>query len=922
MPNKAATNADLVRLKTSISDGARLLRTKLYKPSLPPKAIDRNRLLRQLSTFDQTKVILVSAPAGFGKTTLIASWLAGLQEATGENRSAWLTLDKDDNEQGKFWKYVVAALQTVDPDIGHKLSAWPPGPMFLPAESWLPELLHDLETTNGPVYLVLDDYHVINSAAIHQSLYFLIQHLPPHIRLILIARAVPPLPVGRLRVQGDLAELRAADLAFDPDEVEQYLNSVWQLQLSVEEVAQLVHHTEGWPAGIKLAAKSLYGCDAAIRHDFIQSYSGSNQLILAYLLEEVLLQQPPSVRDFLLQTSLLPRLSVPLCAVATGQPQEEVDRILDHLASDRLFIIPLDDEGHWYRYHPLFAEALNRILERENLAMWRDIQCRTVEWCLSTGHTEWAINHALSAKDYVRAAELIEAVGDTTWSSGDLSSPLRWIESLPKSVIKSRLPLSLLYIWMLFLNDKWKEAMGLWEETGHQFAAADNAPATQDKGRWLAIGGAMSAFQNEPGKSIQLSKSALTQLSPKDNLWQALTHFTLGLVYQTQGHPKQAADTYRHIIELCGEQGIPYLTFITSIHLIEVCIQQGRLYEAQALCTRLRESGLVRGSVVDDGSICLGVLHYERNNLTVAEKMLNQALAHSWPGTPPHVVIAGHVTLAKIYQSRHDWGAARLQLDAALNMSLRLRLWAEEKSMRAHLAHLALIEGRWDDVRCWQAVADISADDIPEFSHEVEHRVLAEILIAEGQFNQAEALLARLRAAAERSGRNGSEIVLTLWYAVVLARLHRYSEAESAVRHILPMAQAQGYIRSFLDSGPHLKELISRPGIRQHAPAYVDGLCRAFDTDNKTTDGFPTFRTVSSSTANGDLPAVIDQLTPREWEILTMISRGASNQEIADQLVLSVGTVKGHVNHIFSKLNVHNRTAAVARARDNQLIRM
>lgn len=908
------------QVNSEFMNGTVLLGTKLYKPAPLPRVIDRSKILDNVSGSAPVKVILITAPAGFGKTTLVAEWVAGLQRGTERYHAAWLALDKTDNDVGRFWKYVITALQTVDPRIGQNLSALPPGPVRLPFESWLPELLHDLETTPGAIDLVLDDYHFISTPAIHQSLNYFIQHLPPSVRLILITRANPPLSLARLRVQGELFEVRAADLLFEPSEVEQYLNDVWQLGLTGELVAQLFQHTEGWPAGVMLAARLLQGCDAAARHEFVRSFSGSNRLILNYLLEEVLLQQQPATRDFLLQTSLLPKLSAPLCAFVTGQSVEEAGRILSGLAGEHLFIVSIDDQGIWYRYHLLFAEALNSMLCVERPALWIYTHKRIVDWCVDNGQPEWAVAHALAGHDYERAAGLIESIGDSVWSAGDLTSPLLWIQSLPASLVDSRVALSLLHIWLLFINDRWREATTLWHQIGYRLTDRDDGDNRHLLGRWAAIGGAMAGYRNEPEEAIRLTGPALAQLSPTDHLWRALSQFTLGLAYQTQGQAKQAADTYHRTIDLCSANDIPYLAFLATVHLIEVCRSQGLLYEAQALCEQLHDSGMALPSSRTNGSICLGILLYERNDLAMAESMLVNGLKYNWPGTPPRIVLTGQVTLAKVYQARGEWAAANATLDAALEMAMRLRLPAEERLVRAHQAHLAMKEERWDEVKCWQALAQLSTEDLPDLRREFEHLVLAEMLIAEERYQPAEGLLARLRAAAERSGRGDSEIVLSLLYAVSLDRQNRHAEAEAAVRHILPLAHAQDYARAFLDIGSGLEELLVRPGIRHHAPAYIDRLCHAFESGKKLRTAEGKNGHMPALHLAGDPPAAIDQLTPREWEILSMIARGYSNQEIADKLVLSVGTVKGHVNHIFSKLDVHNRTAAVARARDNQLI--
>lgn len=912
------------RLDSATTGHHDLLQTKRNVPLLRPNTIIRNDLIHRLDSARGTRLILVTAPAGFGKTTLVSSWLATRQATEEPLPVAWLSLDDADNDAGRFWLYVVAALRTLAPHAGRKVEAMLGRPAVPRAETWLPVLLHDLEIVQTPFTLVLDDYQVIHTRGIHQSLGYFLHHLPGNGQLVLIARADPPLQLSRLRVQGELVEIRSADLLFTGAETEAYLNSCLQPELSPGDVARIAQRTEGWPAGVRLAARSMQGIDPAARHDFVQSFSGSNRLVLDYLLEEVLKQQQAPMRDFLLRTATLPQASGALCAAVTGQQPEDAGRVLSRLAGDCPFITALDPDGNWFHYHSLFAEALATQLRQQNPAEWRETHRHASRWCAQNGRIEWAVQLALAASEWEDAAALVEAHGDRLWSSGNTGLPLRWLETLPQDVVEHRISLRLLQIWLLRLNDRRDEAAGLWEQTGRLITATPDAFSPVARGRWAAMGGAVGRSGHDADEAVRLAQQALALLPSEDSLWRAVSQLHLGLAYQMQGQCARAADTYRAMADLCLDHGFLYLTFAALAHLIESCFNLGHLYEAQAYCERLQDLEALPGgdrlALGAAGAIGLGRLAYERNNLTLARTYLEPSIDRCWPEGQPRLAIIGRIVLAKIYRAGGDLATARDQLETALVLAVHLRLLREENMIRAEVARLALAEGCWDCIRSWQAATRLSAHDVPDSWREHEYLVLAEVLIAGGDYPAAEALLARLRAAAERTGRAGSDIPLSLLYAVTLSRQKRFAEAEIAARRVLPVAQAQNYVRTILDLGSPVIELLSRPGVRSQAPEYIDRLVGVIGHDAGPLSMIRSNGHSSMGSSGLAGTNLVDPLTPREGEILTLIARGASNQEIADRLVLSVGTVKGHVNHIFSKLDVHSRTAAVARARDCQLI--
>lgn len=894
-----------------------LLQTKLFWPQSGPHLIRREELLERLDANPRARLVLVTAPAGFGKTTLVAQWLAARHDER-TRRAAWLALDDGDNDLGRFWRYVIQALQTIEPALGPRVMALLSQPHLPPPDAWLGMLLNELAALDSPASLVLDDYQVIQSQAVHHSVNYFLQHLPPTLRLVFVARADPPLPLARLRVQDQLVELRAADLCFSEGEIRHYLNETMGLGLDHAALAALKQRTEGWPAGLMLAAHSLRDYSPDGREAFIRSFSGTHHLVLAYLLEEVLQQQDARTRDFLLQTSLLSRLSGPLCAAVTGQADS--DMTLDRLARDRVFITPLDSAGHWYRYHPLFAESLEARLRQENPSLWHEVHRQAGAWCAHNGHAERAIDHALACGDYVAAAGLIEAIGEKTWTSGDINALLRWLDRLPREVVKARLSLELLTIWVLFLHDRWEEATTLWREADGIIAELDEPERSLRRGVWLAVGGAMGGHRQDVEATIAMALESLSLLSPDEVTWRSVSIINLGLAYSAQGNHALAESHLHEAAALNIARGNIYLAFAAVGHLTDVYLILGRLHESQAACERLRQLEEMPGGAAlllrANGDVGLGRLAYERNQLLDAERLLLTGLAQIWPGGQPRVVLWGRLTLARVYVAQGDYERARVQLQMADELVRALGMPAEGGMVQAAIAELALREGRPGAVAEWRAGARVSPDDAPDFRREPEHCVLATVLMCNGDHASAERFLARLRADADCKGRNGSLIYLLLLHAVALNGLERGNEAVAAVRRAVTLAQPQGYVRVFLDVGPPLMALIRHPAVRAQAPAYTAQISHLLDLEFSR----PTIAPPALAVSSDEHAELVEGLTPRELEILRLIARGASNQDIAEALFLSVGTVKGHVNHILSKLDVHNRTAAVARSRELELI--
>jgi LuxR family maltose regulon positive regulatory protein len=657
------------------------------------------------------------------------------------------------------------------------------------------------------------------------------------------------------------------------------------------------------------------GLEPSVRHDFIRSFSGSNRFVLSYLLEEVLQQQQPHVRDFLLKTSVLSQLTAPLCSSITGQANSA--SILAQLVHDNLFTSPLDPDGTWYRYHPLLSESLSARLREDDPALWNELHRRASDWCAHNGHVERAINHAIVSANYELAGELIVQVGEQTWTGGEIATLLRWLDALPPPVIDSRIALRLLYAWVLFLHDRWDDATRQWEDVGRALEQLDEPDKKHCRGRWAAIGAAMAAHRQEADRTLQLTQQSLADLPEDDPNWRIVSNINLGLAHETLGDVGLAARAYNKAADLSIARQNAYLAFASLGHLSEVYMVQGRLFEAQATCERLKQCEELPGgktlALGANGDIGLALVAYERNDLITAERLFLHALERIWPGGQPRVVLRGRLGLCRLYAAQPAWDKANKQLDLAMVMVTQLQMAAERNLVAATQAWLAHRQGHDIAVTKWKAENQSILQDTSDFRHEIEHRIMAEILIAERRYQAAETLLRALSSAAGRTGRYGRQIAILSLLALALAGQNRADEAESTLKRAISLAEPQGFMRTFIDFGRPLIDLLRRPSVMRAAPSYIKQLLQAYEATIPA-------ELSADKPDDGDEPVLLEKLTPREWEILLLIAAGESNQDIADRLVLSVGTVKGHINHIFSKLDVHSRTAAVAKAHELGLI--
>lgn len=917
-----------------------LLTTKLYAPLVRPDWVLRASLLARLDAglAQGHRLTLVSAPAGFGKTTLMAAWLQRRREASAPESAAWLALDAEDNDLARFLTYLLAALEIARPGIAasaQMMLETAPVPDFKPA---LTALINDLAGAGAGIVLVLDDYHVIEDAAIHAAIAFLVENAPPPPRglhLMLSGRVDPPLPLPRLRARSQLNEIRAADLRFAPEEIAQFLTVALACDLPAETIAALESRTEGWAAGLQLAALSLRGRDARQVAEFVKAFGGSHRHIIDYLADEVLAQQPPDVYDFLCQTSVLERLSASLCQAVTGRSDSAA--LLQHLDHANLFLTPLDEERQWYRYHRLFADFLRNRLEAGGPEPVRDIHARAADWYEQHALLNEAIAHALAAQQFERAADWIVRVAPALLAAGHAPTLLHRLRALPEALLRLRPALCIVYAEALLVAGDYTTAVTYVQIAEDLLEAADDSLETQ--GMRSAVTAIRAychvAYQGDVRRGVELARQALAGLPPDNEFLRAMVMWLLG--YGLFFSP-DAVDTQRafdETIALGRATGNALMSSLSVYVSGFLSVMQGRLRRARIAFEQTiaeLESGRwfpatpdataggrssVSASLLYQG---LGDVFRETNALEAAERALDRgiALAEQWGHA--EVLADSYVLLARIRQARGDAAGARLAMDAAVALAVRQQVVLfTQRQVWASQARLALMQGDRDFAAGW---ADEWTRDHPEsfqdeggfalFMQWVEVSALARICLAQARFDLALRHLRPLLDIVTTVGWQGVKLELHALEALALRGQGRTAEALAVLRRVLAQAEPEGYARVFLDLGAPMASLLREAlaeaaGSHDISPDYIRRLLQAFDAEGP---------------AGGPAPvaALPEPLSERELEVLRLIVAGYSNPEIAAKLYLALSTVKTHVNNLYGKLGVSNRAEAVARANSLKLL--
>jgi LuxR family maltose regulon positive regulatory protein len=897
-----------------------LLATKLHIPRPRTHLVSRARLVERLQQGLSSQLTLVSAPAGFGKTTLLAQWLkeSGMP-------AAWLSLETEDNDPTRFLSYLIAALQTLDAQVGMIALALLRTPQPPSPEAVLAVLTNDLvERGGGDVVLVLDDYHTITADALQRGMSFLMEHLPPQLHLVLASRADPPLPLARLRVQGQLTEVRTNDLRFGGAEVDAFLQSVMGLDLSPEAIATLGSRTEGWIVGLQLVALSLQG-----RTDvsgFLAAFSGSHRYVLDYLSDEVLARQPEPVQQFLLHTCILERLSGPLCDAV--REREGSQAMLEALERANLFVVALDDERHWYRYHHLFAEVLRNHLQQEEPLLSPELHWRASAWYELHQMPAEAVQHALAVPDAKLAARLIEPIALPLAYQGQLSTVLGWLSALPEALIRTRPLLCASHALLLTVTNQLESAEARLQEAERGIQkeiAAEQAQIIM--GYVLDIRGAIAFFSGDIPRAISLAQQALellpeTEAIPRmgaltttiraylvsgevtsdiehkvaaavalirasDNLFGIVSSFCLlARLYVLQGRLRRAAATFEQVVQVVPQPEVLHIAFSSLFYYFGL---------SDLMC--------------------------EWNDLEVAEQHLVQGmtLMKERLTVEPFVAILGYTALARLLQARGNTNEALATLDALAHL-------AEQRHFAAHMmtqvaavrAQLELVQGDLAAAIHWADKSGLSTeDDDLSYPCEREYLALARVRIAQARDDPVSPLLQdvlhlleRLLKDAEAKARLGSVLEILVLRALALEAQGIQTSALLTLERALVLAEPEGYIRLFVDEGPSMLALLRLAYRRGTVPEYVATLISTFGEQH-----------VSDLPRSSARPsALAEPLTGREREVLRLLLTGATNREIARRLVLSVNTVKRHVYNLCGKLGVQSRAQIITRARDLNLV--
>lgn len=906
--------------------GDPLLLSKLTVPALRRTLVQRTALSGQLEGSLERRLTVVSAPAGFGKSTLLSAWVAGT--AGSGRRVAWLSLDTRDDDPARFWRYVVTAVSRLEPGCGDTALALLDSPQAPQVVALLTTVLNDLDTLTGEVVVVLDDYHVIASNSIHEGLGFMLENLPSRVHLILATRADPLLPLSRLRLRGELLELRARDLRFGLDDAMLYFDRMG-LDLSERQVRELVARTEGWAGGLQMAALAMR--DHPDIPDFIAAFSGSNRFVTDYLAEEVLSRRTEAERTFLLRTSILDRMCASLCEAVTGDRHSQ--DVLEQIEHANLFMDPLDDVRTWYRYHQLFADALNQRLHHDHPELVPELHRTASAWYAGRGLMLDAIPHAFAAADLDRAVHLIESAGMAVALNHQMQTLLTWIDDVPDPLIDAHPMLHTLRALALALSNRPDAAEASLRAAERCLQSHPPIEGTSGvRGRVAVIRAATARFSGDVGRAVSLSQQALQLLPDGDGFptERASARANIGLSYQVTGlvNPVDERPLAEAITAFEAAGALtPMLNCINRLGRFQT--MQGRLRAAaasydRATVTPARPSRQ-RSAVETAGyHVGVGIIQLQWNDLDSAERHLRRAveLIAGALTVEADTVTDSYVHLARLHQARGRTAEARATLTEFAGLAHQRALFSLLVDRgEAEQARLALRDSDLPAATSWAESWEPRAGP-PDYRCEDQLLILARVRLAEARLSPTDSrldaalsLLDRLLDGARTSGRFNSVIEI-LAVRALAQRALRHSSAGHTLEQAVQLAEPEGYVRVFLDEGEPmaalLAELLTSRRRTPRAPQddrvlrHIRRLMVAFET----TEG---------AASSGRHP-LLEPLTSREAEVLELIALGLSNAEIAERLFVATSTVKSYTSSIFRRLGVSSRTAAIAEARARQLL--
>ena len=907
-----------------------LLKTKFLAPAYNPKSVGRSRLLTRLNNRHARKLITVVAPAGYGKTTLVTQWIH-TQECT----YCWLALDEADNDTRRFWQYVIGSFSNTLESLGlepQQLLAQ----KELPIEAAVTALVNELSviTNETPAYLILDDYHLINNAEIHQTISFLIDYLPPSVQVIITSRVEPPLPIARWRVKNIIDEIHAHDLSFSLEESRSFFNEYMNLNLSDEDIALAREKTEGWVAAMQLAVISTQGNPSAASNlEFFKSYSGEDRLISDYVLSEILDAQSDDVKDFLLSTSCLIRLNAGLCNALRDSNNSQL--YLEKLNQINLFIIPLDTHNDWFRYHDLFRESLLQRLKHNNPEKLKALQKRAINWLLDQGQMHEAIYQLIQLEDWQWLSKVLEEHGNTLIHEGHHLPVLEWLSHLSEETLDEHPRLLMLKVWALFFGNKIDIISPLLNrlEDILDKRVCDSHPEAQDA---LALHSEISLIrshlartQSDLSTASHLTQQVLDDLNNSDMPLKSVTYYGLGMDCFAKGDLTSARSALEASIEH-GKSEKKYSTVLSSTGLLGwILYHQGELDLARETCTN---NQLWIDSYHDPSqpklvscwqNCALAQIYREKNQLTVAESYVNPLLKHLEAGTEPGQHILIQYTRAHLAFSVGNFSDAITWLDDALNVLDHKKdaLTFEPPSLEALRARCYLALSEPEKASHWAKNARRANKGISTINNEQIATTIARSLIANGHYQEAINNLASVFDDAKEGAHIKHLIELWTVKALAYAKLNDVENARSSINEALILATKDKFIRIFCEEAPEVRDLILLADSNAIPDSYKTELHLALDINAQTiaTQPLSAKREPATQTQVNENP-LQEPLSQREQEVLKLINAGLANKVIANQLFLAPATIKAHIRNIYGKIGAKSRTEALAKAREFGLL--
>jgi LuxR family transcriptional regulator, maltose regulon positive regulatory protein len=905
-----------------------ILATKLYVPPPRRAVVPRPRLIERLNEGLKRapNVTLISAPAGFGKTTLVSEWAAGFGRLEPQVRAAWLSLDEGDNDPLRFLAYLIAALQTIAANVGAgalgALQMLPP-----PTESIMTTLLNEITALPDPFVLVLDDYDVIEAKPVDQALTFLLEHLPPQMHLVITTREDPQLPLARLRARGQLTELRAADLRFTAAEAAEFLNPMMGLNLAAADIAALEARTEGWIAGLQLAALSMQGQTDVT--GFIQSFTGSHKFVLDYLVEEVLHQQSENVQTFLLRTSILDRLCGPLCEALLLDPSVSGQATLEYIERANLFIVPLDNERRWYRYHHLFADLLRQRLGQPLLQgaasaagtveAGRAVDAlhqRASQWYEDHGLELEAFHHAAAAQDVERAARLVEGQGMPLYYRGAAAPVMHWLASLPTAALDARPALWVMYASTLLFSgqntaveQKLQAAEAALRAERAQRSAEPDEQNRDLVGRIAALRATLAVIQHDVATILAQSRRALEYLHPDNLTVRTATTWSLGYAYQLQGDRAAASQAYAEVISSGQSFGNSIYTLAATLSLGQVQETENQLHlAAESYQRSLQLAGDPPQGMACEAFLGLARICYEWNDLGAAEQHGQQSVQVA--GQAIIDTIASYeVLVARLRLAQEDVTGAVAALAKAEAFARKHKFLFRMPDVAAAQVLTRLRQGRPEAVAAAAQLAETHALPLSQ----------ARVHLAQGHPAAALAALEPLRQQAVAKGRANDILKVRVLQALALQAQGENEQAVQVLGDALALAEPGGFVRTFVDEGAQMAQLLSEAAAHGIRPDYVGKLLAAFGKP-KGIHPAPANTGRGPSPLTSSVQPLVEPLSDREQEVLRLLGTEMNGPAMARELGVSLNTLHTHTQNIYNKLGVNNRREAVRRAEELNLL--